>query len=329
MLLATVISVLIQSVPPPPGLPAPPDPPVGQALAEGTWWLAGDLGRGRQPDGNSVVFATDDGLVVVDTGRHDWHRTGIQRLAEAEGRPIGAILNSHWHLDHVIGNVGLKAAYPGLTVYATGALEGAVPTFLNPSREAGMRALAGGDLTPAEAADVRLNVVAMDDIAALGPDVIVDADRTLTIGRRTLDLHVTDHAATQSDLWVYDARSGVAAVGDLITLPVPYLDTACPEGWRAALDQVAAVPFTTVIPGHGRPMDRAAFETYRTAFSALTDCMASDRAAAECGTDWSRATATLQNPGRSLDGVAQYAAGYVEQVVRAPDHRARFCPLAS
>jgi len=32
--------------------------------------------------------------------------------------------------------------------------------------------------------------------------------------------------------------------GDLVTLPVPFLDTACPNGWRKALDTLDDQRFT-------------------------------------------------------------------------------------
>lgn len=175
---------------------------------------------------------------------------------------------------------------------------------------------------------MRLNMTAIKGIDALRPDAVVSADRTLTVGGRALDLHVTDHAATEADLWVRDPASGVVAVGDLITLQVPYLDTACPEGWRAALEAVAASEFRMVVPGHGRLMDRAQFDAYRAAFADLTDCAASTRPAAECGAAWSAAVAPLQADGVNQDRVAAYAAGYVERTIRTPEHRTRFCPAA-
>src|SRR4051794_10375581 len=60
---------------------------------------------GRQPDGNSVVLEGKTGLIVVDTGRHVAHTQAVIDLARAQGKPIAAVINTHWHLDHVGGNV--------------------------------------------------------------------------------------------------------------------------------------------------------------------------------------------------------------------------------
>ena len=309
--------------------PSPsPEPPTAEAIGEGVWMLRGDLGRGRQPDGNSVVFRTSAGLVAVDTGRHDWHRVGIERLVADQGGRLAAIVNTHWHLDHIIGNAALKQAHPTATVYATGALEGAETGFLTRSRASAEQALASGQVPANQIEDVRLNLDAMTRLDALKPDTVVAADRTLEIGGRRLDLHVTDHAATEADIWIYDPASGVLATGDLITLPVPYLDTACPEGWKAALDQIAAIAFRVIVPGHGPLMTRESFDAYHAAFDNLADCSASQRPASECGTDWARDAAGFYPDDRAREGAGRYAAGYVEQVLRAPDHRSRFCPAA-
>ena len=39
-------------------------------------------------------------------------------------RPIAAIVNSHWHLDHTTGNWDIRQAYPHVAIYASGAHRG-------------------------------------------------------------------------------------------------------------------------------------------------------------------------------------------------------------
>ena len=50
--------------------------------------------------------------------------------------PIVAIVNSHWHLDHVSGNAALRAAYPRAQVYASDAIRDAMHGFLADYRSA-------------------------------------------------------------------------------------------------------------------------------------------------------------------------------------------------
>ena len=74
--------------------------------------------------------------------------------------------------------------------------------------------------------------------------------------------------------------------GDLVTLPVPFLDTACPSGWSAALGRLLAVDFERAIPGHGPVMTRTQLEAYRLAFDGLLACAATTRPVGECADAW-------------------------------------------
>ena len=86
------------------------------------------------PDGNTIVLNAPRGLIVFDTGRHPEHAQKILDYAKARHRPIAAIVNSHWHLDHTTGNWDIRQAYPHVAVYASNAIEGALATFLKDSR---------------------------------------------------------------------------------------------------------------------------------------------------------------------------------------------------
>lgn len=81
---------------------------------------------------------------------------------------------------------------------------------------------------------------------------------TMTLGGRPLRINLARDAATAGDVWLYDEKTRVAVLGDLVTLPAPFLDTACPEGWKVALRQVADTPFEMAIPGHWWPADPCA-----------------------------------------------------------------------
>ena len=68
-------------------------------LSHGVWLVPEEVRSDREPDGNSIIFGVSSGLVVFDTGRHEWHRNAIIALADTQKKPIVAIFNSHWHLD--------------------------------------------------------------------------------------------------------------------------------------------------------------------------------------------------------------------------------------
>ena len=83
-------------------------------------------------------------------------------------------------------------------------------------------------------------------------------------------------------------------LGDLVTIPSPYLDTACPEGWSQALRHVTDTPFKIAIPGHGPLLSRTQVMQYRTAFDAFIDwCAKSSNPKTACATTWSNAMRAL------------------------------------
>src|SRR5258706_6815014 len=80
---------------------AGPAVPTPQPVATGVWLISGGILPNHEPDGNSVLFAAPAGLIVVDTGRHDWHGPAILAPARERKQDIIAIVHSHWHLDHL------------------------------------------------------------------------------------------------------------------------------------------------------------------------------------------------------------------------------------
>src|SRR5436190_15938732 len=86
-----------------------------QALAPGVLFVPGRFVPGPQPDGNSLLLQGKDGWIVIDTGRHPEHTQAV--LTAAGKLPIAAVINTHWHLDHVGGNVLVRQAFPHVKVY--------------------------------------------------------------------------------------------------------------------------------------------------------------------------------------------------------------------
>ncbi|HYC88461.1 MAG TPA: MBL fold metallo-hydrolase [Thermoanaerobaculia bacterium] len=226
--------------------------------------IFGKFVPGQQPDGNTVVFETDDGLVVIDTGRHRAHTQQILDYIDSYRgkRPVAAVVNTHWHLDHIGGN----ALFPEAKVYASAALDDALGGFLASYAKQleDIITKTSGE----EQQRYRTELALIRNGKSLLPDVVVTADRTLG----PLELHLEKDAVTAGDLWIYDPRSKTLVAGDLITLPVPFLDTACPAKWKDALDRLAAVKFERVVPGHGPVLSRAQFERYRTAYANFLSC---------------------------------------------------------
>jgi glyoxylase-like metal-dependent hydrolase (beta-lactamase superfamily II) len=298
-------------------------PAEAQRLDDHTFLVPGGIAPGRQPDGNSIILEGPTGLIVFDTGRHKAHSDAI--LAAAAGRPIVAIVNSHWHLDHISGNLRLKPLFPDLRVYSSGTIDAALNGFLKNSAEQGRAALASGKLSPEMAEDVRGDLTTIEHGEGLRPDWLIEQTQPGRLAGLDLLFGVSPHAATEADLWLYDPKSKRLLAGDLVTLPAPFLDTACPEGWDAALDVLDKMEFETLVPGHGPVMSHDDFRFWKSGFEAFLDCSGSDRPMETCAGGW-MATARRWLSEKEAADFAGYASYYGE-LLRS-GKLARNCPAA-
>lgn len=297
------------------------------AATPGWTFVPGSFTPGRGPDGNSVLLDAPDGLILVDSGRHAAHRARIE--AAAAGRPIVAIVNTHWHLDHTGNNAELRAATPGLPIIATEGIEAALRGFFPRSRAAAEAYLETGQAPPEQVAEIRADMAALDAVEHLRPTRPIRHSGPVTIAGRRLELRVADHAVTAADLWIWDPKHRLVIAGDLVVAMVPFLDTACPEGWRRTLGEIAKLPFATLVPGHGAPMTRAQFDTWRRGFDALLDCAASDAPRERCVEGWSRDAAAFF-AAEDRPRVARMVGYYLDTRLRAaPAERGRYCPGGS
>lgn len=295
-------------------LAATPAAPPVREIAQGVYLQPGGFEPERGPDGNTIIFDAPDGLIVVDTGRHVWHSDAIAAYARERDRPIAVIVNTHWHLDHSSGNGRLKAAYPGARLYTTNAIDRALAPagFLARSAEGAAEAAATlVPLSPTQGEESQIFLDTMAHSASLRPDVVLDHSQRMRLAGRRFDVHVTNGAVTDADVWLYDRRTRVAVIGDLVTLPAPFFETACPQRWREALDEVWATPFRTAIAGHGEPLTRDQFNTWRVAYNAFIDCAASDADASACADAWADATASFNTDAYSHPHATNMARSYV------------------
>jgi glyoxylase-like metal-dependent hydrolase (beta-lactamase superfamily II) len=294
--------------------PTTPTAPPPREIAADTFLLPGAMLPERGPDGNTVVFAGPDGLVVVDTGRHPWHSDGILAFARARRQPIAAIVNTHWHLDHSSGNGRVKAEQKAARVYTTTAVDRVLAPegFLARNLAAAKARASDATLSATRREETALFIATMAAAANLRPDVPVERSGTLHLAGRPLAVRVATNAVTDADLWLYDEATRLAVIGDLVTLPAPFFETACPARWQAALDEVWATPFQLAVPGHGEPMTRTQFDTYRQAFAAFRACVAGDGAAAACADAWTKGVTPLLATEADRKEATGYATYYVD-----------------
>ena len=287
--------------------------------------ISGSVPLDKGPDGNSVFLDAPKGLILVDTGRHPDHAQKLIDHAKRRGRPIAAIVNTHWHLDHTTGNQDIRAAFPKAQVYATNAVDGALPTFLANGREGAKARLKDPKTPPARLPEIRRFLARMDDPDSIRPTIPVTKSGTMKIAGRRVDVHVAPLAATEADLWLFVPDEGLVIAGDLVVDIVPFMDTACPKGWKKALAEIAAIPFAKLIPGHGAPMTRAQFGQWKMAFDRFIECGRSTRLKEECVAGWKLDAAPFIDS-QHFDYVTEAAGYYLDTRLRSsPDEQQKYC----
>jgi len=286
--------------------------------------IPGAVPMDKGPDGNTIILDAPKGLIVFDTGRHPEHAQAILDYAKARHRPIAAVVNSHWHLDHTTGNWDIRQAYPHVAVYASSALEGALATYLKQGREQGDTMLADSKVPEAQKAEIRRGRSVVDHPERIRPDHVIARTGKMAIAGRTFDLHLSRFAASEGDVWLYDPRSRTLLAGDLVVGIVPFLDTACADGWAKALKDIDRVPFVPLVPGHGEPMTRGDFRQWKAAYDNLLDCTRGTADKKACIAGWQRDAAKFIDS-THRDYVTEALDYYIDRRLRAPVEQTRYC----
>jgi quinoprotein relay system zinc metallohydrolase 2 len=183
---------------------------------------------GHDDIANLGFIVGDKCVAIIDTGGSAL--TGQRLLAALRvhtALPICYVINTHVHVDHVLGNAAFSEAHPSFVGHA--ALADAIVN----SRQF-FATQYGAD-------------------QVIGPDRLVQPmqEVVLDLGNRRLRLHAWPKAHTDCDLTVLDERSATLWTGDLLFRDrIPALDGSV-RGWLAAIDQLAVMKVMRAVPGHG------------------------------------------------------------------------------
>jgi quinoprotein relay system zinc metallohydrolase 2 len=177
-------------------------------------------------------------VAVIDTGGSV--RIGRElrdALRRRTALPICYVIDTHVHVDHVLGNFAFAGDKPSFVGHAAlaDALIRSRPFFIKEY---------GADFDGTASAD-----------QVIGPDRTVERGRELTLdlGSRVLRLRAWPTAHTDCDLTVLDERTATLWTGDLLFRGrLPALDGNL-KGWLAAIDELSHLRARFVVPGHGSP----------------------------------------------------------------------------
>ena len=173
-------------------------------------------------------------VAVVDTGGSV--RIGRALLATIHQRtrkPICYVINTHDHVDHVLGNVAFQADKPSFVGHAN------LGAALARDRVLFVEHYGNDFDAPATAAQI------------VSPDKTVETTLDIDLGGRRLTLRAWPKAHTDCDLTVEDEKTGTLWTGDLVFRErIPALDGSV-LGWLEDLEDIEHMTPKIVVPGHG------------------------------------------------------------------------------
>lgn len=232
-------------------------------LAEGVW--AAIVTRGSGAWGNAGIIALGNGTLVFDTFLTPTAARDLRAVAEAlTGQPVVYVVNSHYHMDHIHGNVVFDDAH----IIATGKTRERMATRgreiiaqarehpddltrfdeeiakpATPELRDDLRALQG---------DYSALYAALPELTLRLPDITFDHRLSLHGADRTVEVLSFGGGHTSSDAILLLRAERIAFLGDLLGVRMhPSFGQADLEQWDTILERIEALDIQTVVPGHG------------------------------------------------------------------------------
>lgn len=246
-------------------------------LADGVYAVLRHNASRDPSDANSLVIVNERDVVVVDANIvPSSSRAVIAEIKRLTPKPVRYVVNTHYHSDHLYGNMAYQDAYPGVEFIAHPAtrddylredppsLERNLQTEYPAAIERYRAAIARGRRTTGEpytAADLEgfrheirsyeWFLAEMKGFRHVPPTLTVADSLVLHRGERSIVIAHLGAAHTRGDLVVYLPRERVLATGDVVVSPVPFAWEASVASWIGVLTKLKAYPTDYLLPGHG------------------------------------------------------------------------------
>lgn len=210
------------------------------ALAPGVYLVPGTGGevepanRGRI--GNAGFIVGDRGVLAVDTGTSYRHGVALlEAIAAVTDRPVLQAVVTHTRQEFLFGGAAFR--------------ERGIPVRMHRQCAQLMTARCDGCLKTLRQV---LGEEEMRGTAMYRADAVFDETTTDESTGRPVRLLHFGHSSGPGDIAVLDERSGVVFAGGLLERRrIPDVQDGRLERWRQALTELAALPPSQVVPGHG------------------------------------------------------------------------------
>ncbi len=186
---------------------------------------------------NAGIIIGRDGIVVVDTliSAKEAKRF-IKDIRAVSDKPVKYVVNTHDHLDHVLGNS--EFAKLGATIVAQSDTKAAMvkngPGLLQRAKYFG------------------LSDEAMIGTIVVVPSLTFSDAMEIDLGDRKIELIHAGPSHTAGSIIIYVPDSKVVFAGDILwTNYHPNMRDGDIQGWVKALDLIVSMDVMSIVPGHG------------------------------------------------------------------------------
>jgi len=183
---------------------------------------------------NTAFIVTKDGVIVIDTGSS--FKYGEQMISEIKkitDKPIVKVINTHHHPDHFLGNNAFKDA----DILATEYTRNDIST--------------NGDMYIENLLNLTFKWMKHTEVKAPNKTLEPLKNKYIKLGKHKLKIiYLKGH--TSSDIALYDEYTKTLFASDLIfynrVAATPHANI---KQWIKALEELRAVDYKVLVPGHG------------------------------------------------------------------------------
>lgn len=256
---------------------ADPFIPTFEELAPGVWAGVREDNPRNPVMGTATFVVSDAGVVVYDGGGMPLYAERIiEKIRSVTDKPVTHVAISHWHGDHNFGTHPYLEAFPNVQVishsfthevfnskriryidnYGTGTMDykKTVEGYMESGKDG-----QGNDLTDAHRKYYQ-NIIDDADIVhadsqrvkVTQPTITFDDKLTIISGNRSIEFMYLGDANTAGDIVMWLPEEKIVATGDIVVVPVPYLFNVPPRKFSITLQNINALDYDILVPGHGK-----------------------------------------------------------------------------
>jgi glyoxylase-like metal-dependent hydrolase (beta-lactamase superfamily II) len=186
---------------------------------------------------NAGIIIGRDGIVVIDTLISSKEaQKFISDIRAVSDMPIKYVINTHYHLDHALGNADFIRH--GATVVShkncKKNINAAASTILQRAKNYG------------------LTDEMMQGTKVAEPSLTFNSGMGIDLGDRRIELIYTNASHTDGSIVIYAPDTKTLFAGDILFTGFhPYMGDADIAGWIKVLDHIASLDVAAIVPGHG------------------------------------------------------------------------------